>query len=94
MATINRIQSPTRTQFFKPLTGSDSTGDADRLGGIRKVYITNASGRGATNILKVRLKGDSSFVEFTGLREGFAYPLEVEFLASTGNTVTSVTASR
>ena len=94
MATINRIQSPTRTQSFKTLTGSDSTGDADRLGGIRKIYVTLASGKAATNVLKVRLKGDSSFVEFTGMREGFAYPLEVEFLASTGNTVASVTASR
>ena len=94
MATINRIQSLTKTQSFRSLTGSDSTGDANRLRNIRKVYITRASGRSETNILKVRLKGDSSFVEFTGMREGFAYPLEVEFLASTGNTVRSVTAGR
>ena len=94
MATINRIQSLSKTQSFRSLTGSDSTGDADRLGGIRKIYVTLASGKTATNVLKVRLKGDSSFVEFTGMREGFAYPLEVEFLASTGNTVRSVIAGR
>tara|TARA_Y100001937_G_C7100416_1_gene322218 strand:- start:84 stop:374 length:291 start_codon:yes stop_codon:yes gene_type:complete len=91
---VNRIQSLTKTQSFKTLTGSDSTGDAERLGGIRKVYVTLASGKGASNILRVRLKGNSRFVDFSGMREGFPYPLEIEFLASTGNTVTSVIASR
>ena len=76
------------------LTGSDATGDAQKLEGVNRIQVSHASGKTATNVLSIRLRKNSSFIEFSGLREGYFYPFDVQFLGASATTVASVFGSK